>query len=129
MQTQTPAQGRLFSRDERVEQAPTIRERTNTARDRALQRVAQTAEDRHPGFGPRAAAVIVAHLEQHGPTPGERLTEACKAAGIVPDDDRAFGPVYMGLVRRGQIEKVGTVRRERGHGTAGGNVWAIRGAR
>ena len=68
---------------------------------------------------------MLSFLNMHGPTAGEVITMAAKLYGIVPHDDRAFGPVYHGLSRRGQIVKVGTVRRERGHGTSGGNVWAL----
>ena len=94
-------------------------------RDRALARVSQHAEDAHPGFLERARAFIVAYLQEHGPTPGEVLTLACKAAGIRSHDDRAFGAVYLGLARAGRIKKVGTVPRMRGHKTAGGNVWDL----
>lgn len=98
----------------------------NELRDQALERVAQRAQSTRATFLEDARAFVLAHLEQHGPTSGERLTLACKAAGIEPHDDRAFGAVYMGLVRQGRIAKAGTVRRERGHGTAGGNVWRLR---
>ena len=65
------------------------------------------------------------YLSIYGPTAGEVLTLACKTYGIVPPDDRAFGAVYLGLARAGQIKKVGTVPRMRGHKTAGGNVWSL----
>ena len=108
--------------------APVVRPaaQVDQLRDRAIERVAQAAEDRAPGFLDRARAFVVAYLESYGPTSGEVLTLQCRQAGIIPHDDRAFGPVYSVLARRGVIEKVGTIRRERGHGTAGGNVWAIR---
>lgn len=92
-------------------------------RDDAMARVSSKAEDVRPNFRDDATGYILYHLEKHGPTTGEALTLACKAAGIVPHDDRAFGPVYMQLSKRGLIEKVGTVKRTRGHGTSGGNVW------
>lgn len=97
----------------------------NRQRDQAISRVSQHAEDTAPGFGERAQAFVLDYLKKHGPTPGEDLTLHCKHAGIVPGDDRAFGSVYMTLARRGLIVKVGSVRRERGHGTAGGNVWSL----
>jgi hypothetical protein len=96
----------------------------NALRDEAMQRVGQNAEDKRPYFADAAAAFILRYLDAHGATSGEELTLACKEAGIVPHDDRAFGPVYMVLARRKKIVKVGSVRRSRGHGTAGGNVWA-----
>ena len=93
-------------------------------RDRAMQQVGQHAEDYEPGFGSRAADLILRLLES-GPMSGEDLSLACKQAGVKPHDDRAFGPVYMVLARRGLIKKVGTVKRLRGHNTGGGNVWAL----
>ena len=47
---------------------------------------------------------------------GEDITDACKAAGIVPHEDRAFGPVYLALARQGAIVRVGYMARRRGHG-------------
>ena len=98
----------------------------NRARDEAMASVAEHAERDRAHFQIEAEGFVRRFLAEHGPTPGERLTIACRRAGIVPHDDRAFGPVYYGLARRGEILKVGQVRRERGHGTAGGNVWALR---
>lgn len=94
-------------------------------RDHAIAQVSQHADQHRAGFSDAAAAFILGYLGQHGPTAGEVLTLRCKDAGITAHDDRAFGGVYMTLSRRGRIVKVGTVRRERGHGTAGGNVWAL----
>ncbi len=96
-------------------------------RDRILARLARDAGHR---FRERAAAVVLETLAQYPQTgcAGEFLVMRCRTAGIVPPkqmDDRAFGPIFMRLARRGLIAKVGTVRRERGHGTAGGNVWAL----
>lgn len=105
---------------------PAPRQVVNRERDAAMQRVSERAEARRRQFLVDAKAFVVAYLREHGATSGEVLTNQCKAAGIVPHDDRAFGPVYFGLSQAGVIEKVGTVRRERGHGTAGGNVWALR---
>jgi hypothetical protein len=96
----------------------------NAARDKAMTAVGEKAERARPSFAEAAQAFVLRYLREHGPTPGEVLTLKCKLAGIVPHDDRAFGPVYFALSRRKQIVKVGEVRRERGHGTAGGTVWA-----
>jgi len=93
-------------------------------RDRAMQQVGQHAEDYEPGFGSRAADLILRLLES-GPMSGEDLSLACKQAGIMAHDDRAYGVPIMKLARRGLIEKCGTVRRKRGHGTSGGNVWKL----
>jgi hypothetical protein len=92
------------------------------ARDDAMDQVEQAAGE---DFAERAADFVVDYLTEHGASPGEAVTDACKAAGIVPHDDRAFGPVYMRLSRAGRIVKVGTCPRTKGHYTAGGNVWAM----
>lgn len=97
----------------------------NDLRDHAIAQVAEHAEQHHPTFGEQARDFVLAYLRAHGPSSGEVLTEACKASGVKPHDDRAFGTVYMTLARWGRIQKVGTVRRERGHGTAGGNIWDL----
>ena len=100
-------------------------ERVNRSRDVAMARVAQRAEEQRPDFGSEARGFVLRYLAAHGPTSGEVLSLQCKGAGIVPHDDRAFGPVYYQLSKRGLIVKVGEARRERGHGTAGGNIWAL----
>jgi uncharacterized heparinase superfamily protein len=92
------------------------------ARDAAMGAVERMAG---PEFKAAATEYVVRHLCEFGPTSAERLTDTCKRACIVPHDDRAFGPVFLGLVRAGRIEKCGSVVRTKGHGTAGGNVWKI----
>jgi hypothetical protein len=101
------------------------RERVNAQRDAAMASVETAAERARRMFAADAGAFVVRYLQVHGPTAAEVLTRQCRAAGIIPHDDRAIGPVYMRLSRAGVIVKVGSVRRERGHGTAGGNIWAI----
>ena len=76
-------------------------------------------------FADAASNFAIRYLEQNGDSPGEDITDACKIAGIVPHDDRAFGPVYMSLSRRGVIECKGMVPRRKGHGTSGGKVWGL----
>lgn len=100
-------------------------ETVNRQRDKSMQQVAQHAEEHRPGFGELAAEFMLRYLALWGPSSGEQLTNACKGAGLKPSDDRAFGPVLMTLARRKQIVKVGQVRREKGHGTAGANVWSL----
>ena len=91
-------------------------------RDAAMSRVqAKAGED----FGRKAREFILSYLRQNGATSGEDVTDACKAAGITPHDDRAFGPVYMSLSRNGHIRKAGMVPRRKGHATAGGYVWEL----
>lgn len=96
-------------------------------RDAAIDQVVTHAERDRPTFQRDASAFVIRYLRQHGATPGEVLTIACKRSGIVPHDDRAFGAVYLSLVRQRVIERVATVPRLRGHRTAGGNVWALAG--
>lgn len=80
---------------------------------------------RDPAFSERAYAFIVSHVRaQDAPISGELITLACKASGIVPRDDRAFGPVYAKAIRNGEIRVVGFCARARGHGTAGGRLYA-----
>lgn len=108
-------QGDLF------QPAPTV----NQLRDDAIARVTARAEAARPGFVDEACAWVLDYLADCGPTSGEHLTAYCKARGIRPPDDRAFGAVYLRLVKQGRIEPCGTVRRERGHGTAGGRIWRL----
>jgi hypothetical protein len=98
----------------------------NALRDQAMSDVAVKAQDERPRFHQQAVDFVLWFLDRFGPAPGERITDACKRAGIQPHDDRAFGPVYMALARQKRIEKIGSVRRERGHGTSGGNIWALK---
>jgi hypothetical protein len=91
-------------------------------RDEAMSRVAANAGE---GFVEAAAAHILKRLAEWGEMSGEHLTTTCKAQGIIPHDDRAFGPVYLRLARQGKIKPVGTCTRVRGHGTSGGRIWAL----
>ena len=91
-------------------------------RDQAM---ASVSDNAGADFNEAACAFITAYLLSRGATAGEDLTDACKRSGIVPHDDRAFGPVYMRLSREGVIEKAGYVPRRKGHGTGGGSVWRL----
>src|ERR1700752_3562874 len=70
-----------------------------------------------------AAAFILGHLRRHGQMSGEALTDAAKAHGFHPIEDRAFGAIYAGLSRKGLIRCVGYCERVKGHGCAGVRVW------
>lgn len=72
-----------------------------------------------------ARSFILACLAERGKTSGEALTDAAKAVGYVPHDDRAYGPVYASLRRRNLIRCVGFCERLKGHSTAGGRVWEL----
>jgi hypothetical protein len=100
-------------------------EQAFSARDVAMQQVESNAQKLTPGFSERAEAFILDYLRTHGATPGETITIACCEAGIVPHDERAFGPVYMRLSKTKKIVKCGTCPRKRGHGTSGGNIWKL----
>ncbi len=78
-------------------------------------------------FGARMRAFIQEHLEKHGPSSGESITNAAKEAGIVPvrGDDRAYGGSYLSLSKRKVIVKAGSCQRARGHATGGGIIWAL----
>lgn len=91
----------------------------------AMQRVLDHAERTGPGFSERARAFVLLHLQAHGPSSGEAITDAAKRAGITPPDDRAFGPVYAALSRANRIAVAGFVARRKGHGTAGGRLWRL----
>ena len=91
------------------------------------QHLAELATDRaerfDPGFSVRASSFIVAYLRTYGPASGEDVTDAAKAAGIAPGEDRAFGSIYASLARRGLIVAAGVTNRRKGHGSLGARVW------
>lgn len=78
-----------------------------------------------PEFSEKAERAILAHLQAVGQASGEDLTLIAKAHGAVPHDDRAMGPVFQRLSRRGLIRTVGFCMRSKGHGTAGGRIWGL----
>lgn len=81
-------------------------------------------EQGDPDFGEKAYQFIVAYIRKHRRVPGESATLACCLAGIRPKDDRSFGPIYAKAIRAGDIRVVGIVARVRGHGSAGGKLYA-----
>lgn len=105
--------------------------RDQNARDWVLAEVlearnsAMATVERNAGaeFQAAAEAFVLGYLRQHGEASSEVLTDACKAAGIIPHDDRAFGPLYARLARRKQIVWVAYCARQKGHRCAGGNIW------
>jgi hypothetical protein len=103
-----------------AEEAASVSPRALLARDRAIESLS-----RHSGeeFLQAAATFVLEQLAGGTEKTSEQLVDACKAAGIKPHDDRAFGPVIARLARRGKIQKVRHAQREKGHGTSGGNVW------
>lgn len=101
---------------------PLFAPRPEQQRDRILAAVAESAGTK---FLRAAETFVLEELRRRGRASGEALVDAAKAAGIVPLDDRAFGPVFRRLSQTGQIVKVGYAPRARGHATAGGLVWAL----
>ena len=97
-------------------------EAVRAKRDTAMASVAVNAGTE---FGIRARAFVLKYLAEHGPSPGEVVTDACKEAGIKAHDDRAMGPVYMGLSQNGFIEKAGFCQRKKGNLTGGGLIWKL----
>jgi hypothetical protein len=93
------------------------------SRDEAMRAIVEYAGQR---FLEQAKKFVLRYLAAHGESSGEDITDACVAAGITPHDERAFGPVYMSLARKGLIVKAGMTIRRKGHGTAGGNIWRLR---
>lgn len=60
----------------------------------------------------------------------EQLTDYLRQRlGVEPPrDDRDFGIIYRELHRHGVIRRAapaGSIRRTKGHGTAGGNLWTL----
>jgi hypothetical protein len=90
-------------------------------RDRILERQEQAAG---PNFALLATAKILTLLDRGGEASGEDLVAACRRDGTNPPrDDRAFGPIFMRLLRERRIERVRFVPRAKGHGTQGGSIY------
>lgn len=94
-------------------------------RDVALRQVTAAAERSDIMFLERARKFVLFYLRRCGEASSEEITDAAKASGIRPPDDRAFGPVYLSLSRRGLIVKAGFCTRKKGHLTSGGNLWRL----
>jgi hypothetical protein len=91
------------------------------ARDEAVTKVTDNAG---ADFMTRAREFVLLQLKQ-GELSSEALTELCKAANIVPHNDRAFGAVYSGLSRDKLIVRSGFCARAKGHGSFGGSIWRL----
>lgn len=93
------------------------------AGEAAVKSVKRKADRDTPGFIADACAFVLRYLRAHGETSGEFLTDACKAAGIRPLNDKQFGAVYGTLSRRKLIRCVRLGMRTKGHGTSGARFW------
>ena len=76
-------------------------------------------------FDTATSQALVLKFLQDGPQTGEELVLACKDAGQVPHDDRAFGTVFAGLSKQKRIRKIGFTPRQRGHGADGAVIWEL----
>ena len=83
------------------------------------------AQKTQPDFSDRAETCVIATLGKVKQATGEMLTDVCKRSGIVPHDDRAFGPIIARLSRAGRIRRCGYALRAKGHGTPGATVWEL----
>lgn len=101
-------------------------QRVRVARKLGAEAGERAADRAGSDFAERALDFITRYVaQQSGPVPGESVTLAAKAAGIIPPDDRAFGPVYAKAIRAGKIRVAGFCARVRGHGTAGGRLYTV----
>ena len=107
---------------------PPLVQRAATARrlgDEAGQYCLELAAAKDPLFPERAYEFIVNFIRgQRGSVPGESAVLAARQAGIRPHDDRSFGPIFKKALKDEAIQVVGFVPRVRGHGTAGGRLYA-----
>lgn len=93
----------------------------------AAQKAADRADSEGPGFSERALEHIRQTMSRAAPDErirGEDIVNLAKVAGIRPPDDRAFGSIFAKAIRDGIIKPVGFAPRVKGHGTAGGRVYA-----
>lgn len=97
------------------------------AGERGIAQSVDAATRRDPLFAEKARTAILRHLRACPglQCSGEELVDVARAHGAVPPDDRAFGSVFQTLARKGLIRTVGYTVRRKGHGTAGGRVWAL----
>ena len=95
------------------------------AGEEAGNRAADRAERAAPDFRERAQAFVIKYLAEHGVSSSELITDAAVLSGIVVPDTRAFGPIFLALMRKNKIAFDGFVPRRKGHGSAGGKRWRL----
>lgn len=94
--------------------------------DSGMRRAESSADRRIPDFSARVCTYFLALLSTRGPMSGEDLTDAARAAGYCPADDRAFGAAFKRLLTSG-ARVTGYAPRRKGHGSSGGKVYGIAG--
>ncbi len=92
----------------------------------AMQACAAKGEELISDFCIEDARAEVVRLLASGDMTGEALVDRCKAAGHRPHDDRAFGMVFAGLSAAGEIYRISSEPRRKGHGTNGAVLWSLR---
>lgn len=101
-------------------------ERMEIARHAGEEAMTACADKAGDDFASKAREFAIKYLTTHLRASGEVVTDAAKAAGIVPpSNDRAFGNVYKKLANDGVIVFDGYTERYKGHGTGGAKVWKI----
>lgn len=89
-----------------------------------MRRAESSADRRVPDFTKHVCAYFLALLATRGPLSGEDLTDAARAAGYCPADDRAFGAAFRLLLTSG-ARITGYAPRRKGHGSSGGKVYGL----
>lgn len=95
----------------------------------AMERGLAAEEKKDPHFGEKVRQFFLGLLNA---TPGrcmrgEEMTDAAVKAGFITDNTRRFGGVISGMAKAGMIHAIGTYKRTKGHGTAGGQIWQLSG--
>ena len=100
-------------------------DRLMTAKAEGKRAMQAVAENSGPDFQHAAYEFCANFFREKGQASSEDATDACVAAGIVPHDTKAFGPVYQRLIRDKVIRCNGYCARRKGHGTRGGSLYVV----
>jgi hypothetical protein len=101
-------------------------EEARVARDKILQGLEEVCEERDPTWSEQAMAFILKAMVGKSSVTGEDLVDQCKKAGILPPTtDRAFGPIFMSLSKKGVIRRIGFEARRKGHAAPGASMWTL----
>lgn len=100
-------------------------DRLMTAKAEGRRAMEAVAENSGPDFQRKAYEFCANFFRERVQASSEDATDACVAAGIVPHDTKAFGPVYQRLIRDKVIRFNGYCARRKGHGTRGGSLYVV----